>query len=391
MRIALFTDTFPPQVNGVANTVYRYAEALNKMGHEIRVFTVSKYSSQELKEKLGDTFSVHTFPSLHALVYPGERVGIPFVGALKAIRTFNPDIIHTHTPFSVGWNATYAARKLQIPLVGTHHTFFDHYLKHIHLDFSWARNLSWKLTVRYYNYCDTITSPTRSLEQALIEHGLHRPVGRVPNVLDTELFAPPPHQKNTNTHTIVHMGRLSYEKSIHDVIAASAHIMKHLPNTRLVLIGDGPERGKLEALTRELSIANQTVFTGYVYGQNLVHALRQGDVFITGSKSENMPLAILEAMAVGLPIVAVRSLGLEEILMDGENAYLTDPDQPLELADAALTLLQNNTLREKFAAASRALSRAYSQDAVINRVIDLYTRTISEFAAKNRATFFPET
>lgn len=390
MRIALFTDTFPPQVNGVANTVYRYGEALSNMGHNVRVFTVSTHSAQQLEKRLSGTFGVHTFPSLPALVYPGERVGIPFVGALKAVHTFNPDIIHTHTPFSVGWNATYAAHKLHIPLVGTHHTFFDHYLKHIYLDFAWARNLSWKLTVQYYNYCDTITSPTRSLEQTLIQHGLHRPVELVPNVLDTELFSPPRNQKDTDAHTIVHMGRLSYEKSIHDVVAASAHIMKRLPNTRLMLIGDGPERGKLEALTQELSIANQTVFTGYVYGQDLVHALAQGDIFITGSKSENMPLAILEAMAVGLPIVAVRSLGLEEMLRDGENAYLTDPDQPLELADAALTLLQDNTLRKKFAAASRALSNAYSQDVVMNRVIDLYTRTISEFAAKNHAKFSPE-
>src|SRR3990167_1859664 len=120
MRIALFTDTFPPQVNGVANTVYRYAVALTQMSHEVQVFTVSKHSARELEEQTGNLFSIHTFPSVSVLVYPGERAGIPFIKVLKAVKEFSPDIIHTHTPFAAGMNAIHSAKRLNISLVGTH-------------------------------------------------------------------------------------------------------------------------------------------------------------------------------------------------------------------------------------------------------------------------------
>ncbi len=383
MRIALFTDTFPPQVNGVANTVYRYAAALSSMGHQVRIFTISKYSAAELTEHFGD-FSIHTFPSLPALVYPGERMGIPFIGTLKAVRAFNPDIIHTHTPFSVGWNAVYAARKLHIPLIGTHHTFFDHYLKHIYLDFAWTRRLVWRLTVKYYNYCDLVISPTKSLKEGLVEHGTVKPVELLPNILDIDFYAPSAKQP-VQHKTLVYMGRLSYEKSVDDVLRAAVQVMKRIPNTLLLIVGDGPERENLEALSAKLGIAEQTIFTGFLYGEELVRTLGQADVFITGSKSENMPLALMEAMAVGLPIVAVRSLGLEEMLVHRKNALLTAPGEPRELANGVIEILEDTALRNLFSENSRAMSQAYSQKSVMGKTLDLYKQA-SAHAAKHRAT-----
>lgn len=382
MKIALFTDTFPPQVNGVANTAYRYAAALSGMGHEVRVFTISRHSSAELAENF-ENFSIHTFPSLPAFVYPGERVGIPFVGVIKAVREFNPDVIHTHTPFSVGWNAVYAARTLGVPLVGTHHTFFNHYLKHIHLDFAWTRKLTWKLTVKYYNYCDVVVSPTLSLKDGLKEHGLTKPIELLPNILDINFYSPSVKQP-TQHQTLVYMGRLSYEKSVGDVLRATAHVVKRLPNTLLLLIGDGPEREKLEALSVELGITEHCIFTGFLYGEELVYTLGQCDVYLTGSKSENMPLALMEAMAIGLPIVAVRSLGLEEMLVHRKNALLTAPGDPVEIADRVIEILQDEDLRRTFSENSRAMSYAYSQEAVMSKTVELYERA-SEYAAKNRA------
>lgn len=388
MRIALFTDTFPPQVNGVANTVARYAKALSEMGHTVCVFTISKLSEVELEDEYGGAFQVKKFPSLPALVYPGLRAGIPFVGALKAVREFNPDVIHTHTPFAVGWNAIYAAQKLNIPLVGTHHTFFDHYLSHIHLDYAWARNMVWNLTVRYYNRCNIAISPTHSLKEGLEEHGLTVPVKLVPNILDTNLYAPS-HVRRPNTHkTLVYMGRLSYEKSIDDVLRAMAHVVKRMPNTLLLVVGDGPERSNLERLTAELGIAENCIFTGFLFGNELIETLGQADVYLTGSKSENMPLALIEAMAVGLPIVAVRSLGLEEMLVHRKNALLTAPGSPLEIADRTIELLENDILRRQYAEASRTMALAYSPSAVMNRVIEIYTQA-SVYAATNRARSSP--
>lgn len=379
MKIALFTDTFPPQVNGVANTVARYAKALSEMGHEVCVFTISDLSAQKLEEACGRAYSVRTFLSLPALVYPGLRAGIPFVGVLKAVREFNPDVIHTHTPFAVGWSAVRAARKLHIPLVGTHHTFFDHYLSHVHLDFAWARNLVWKLTVRYYSHCDVVISPTRSLKHGLEDHGLTKPIEILPNILDINFYAPSARQP-VQHKTLVYMGRLSYEKSIDDVLKAMAHVIKRMPNTLLLIIGDGPEREKLEALSAELGIAEHCIFTGFLYGEELVYTLGQCDVYLTGSKSENMPLALMEAMAVGLPIVAVRSLGLEEMLVHRKNALLTAAGDPVEIADRVIEILEDEALRIKFSENSRTMSRVYSQEVVMGKTVELYERA-SEYVS----------
>src|SRR3989344_4149596 len=152
MKIALFSDTFPPQVNGVANTVHHFALALGELGHEVRVFTISGSPAEELTRYTEGKFSLHLFPSTKAVVYPELRAGVPFIKLFSAINAFAPDIIHTHTPFAVGWNAVRCARRLKVPLVGTHHTFFDHYLRHVYLEYEWARALSLRMTVGLHKY-----------------------------------------------------------------------------------------------------------------------------------------------------------------------------------------------------------------------------------------------
>src|ERR1700733_12502908 len=166
MKIAIFSDTFFPQVNGVANVAYGSALSLSKLGHEVIVFAPIAPKNRHLLKNLA--FEVVVLPSLPAYFYPGERGAVPFsFSALKKLKKFNPDIIHSHTPFSVGCMAVIFAKMLKVKLVGTHHTFYDHYLKHIKMDFASARKFSWKLTDFYYNRCDLVLSPTQSLADEL--------------------------------------------------------------------------------------------------------------------------------------------------------------------------------------------------------------------------------
>src|SRR3989344_4357660 len=215
-----------------------------------------------------------------------------------------------------------------------------------------------------------------SLAEALKEHGLKKPIEVIPNILDTDFFAPAPHATTRAQKTLVYMGRLSYEKSIDDTLAAAALVMQQLPATHMLVIGDGPERTKLEQLAAELGIVEYTTFTGYLHGAELVQKLQEADVFITGSKSENMPLALLEAMAVGLPIVAVHSLGLGEILKHGGNAFLVEPGQPHALAESALQLLQDDALHRQFADMSRRMSLRYSKPVAVKRMVEMYEQSI---------------
>jgi glycosyltransferase involved in cell wall biosynthesis len=386
VRIALFTDTFFPVVNGVANTVYRSARRFIEMGHQVAVCTVSHLSAQALSAEAGPGIIIYTLPSVNALIYREARVTYPGGFSKRHMREFAPDVIHTHSPLLVGMEAIWSAEALRVPLVGTHHTFFDHYLKHLFLDYAWARTLSWKGTVWYYNHCDTVISPTRSLADGLRTHGLNKEPLLVPNPVDLEFFSPAssPEAKaelkarlNIRGAALVYMGRVSYEKSIDQVIRALARVIERKPDTTLVIIGDGPETNDLRQLALTLGVADRVVFTGYLLGTKLVEALQAGDLFLLASKSENMPLAVLEAMAAGLPIVSVASLGMKEIVADGRNGFLLPPDDPQEMAARVIELLDDVSKRERFAKASRELSLQYSDVASATRVAGIYEEAVA--------------
>lgn len=384
MRIALFTDTFPPEVNGVAHSVARSAEALAKRGHDVSVFTVSKSTLKALRMVSGGRYAVETIPSIGIPIYLGVRTTIPIGLALRKVSRFKPDIIHSHTPFSVGWEAVWAARFLGVPLVGTHHTFFDHYLKHVHLDYKWARRFSWKITVGYYNRCNMVISPTLALAEELRANGLIRPHELVRNIVDINFFRPSEEKsalKNRfglSPKVVIHMGRLSYEKSVDQVLRAFALVLKEISDAMLVIAGDGPSKKELETLTRTLGLAEKVRFTGFIHGRDLVEHLQASDVFVTASKSENMPLAVLEAMATGLPIIAVRSLGLTEIVEEGKSGYLVAQDDVEMIARRAVELLCDDRARRALGERSRTLSETYSESSVVEKLEDLYVRLFEE-------------
>jgi glycosyltransferase involved in cell wall biosynthesis len=375
MRIALFTDTFIPQVNGVANTVFRTAEGLTELGHTVCVVTISKHKSRHLENFAGGKIEVFTLPSVSAVIYKGERVSLPLGLSLRRMRKFRPDIVHTHTPFAVGLEAIRCAKKLKVPLVGTHHTFFDHYLKHIYLDCKWAKKFSWKYTVWYYNNCAKVLSPTVSLADGLKQNGLQKEIEIAPNPVDTETFRPAS-DKKFGEKNLVYMGRLSYEKNIGEVIKTAALVAKEMPDTKLFIIGDGPEKENLQKLAKKLGLQKNVIFTGFIFGDKLVKTLQAGDIFVSASKSENMPLAVLEAMAVGLPIVCVSSLGMQEIVRDGENGFLLPPDNPPEMAEKILELLQDEKTLESFSEKSRQMSLEYSDKKSAEKLLGIYKKLI---------------
>ena len=381
MKIALFSDTFAPQVNGVANTVKISARVLSEMGHEVRVYTVSKKSGKELTSESGNLFKVITLPSVEVPFYPGERFYLPLGFSSINLRNFKPDIIHVHTPFSVGLEGMGLAKFFRIPLVGTHHTFFNHYLKHIHLDYGWARKFSWSITTAFYNQTDIVISPTRSLKNELCSCGLKKPVEILSNSINFQIFNSKPANKLGKNLSFVYMGRVSYEKSIGEVIRAAAKVFKKIPEAKLVIIGDGPEKEKLEGLSKKLGIQNNITFTGFLHGQSLVDALSANDIFVTASKSENMPLAVLEAMSVGLPIIAVSSLGMSEIVEHEGNGFLLadeNTEKTIEqIADKIRVLFDNDALRENFRKRSTELSQKYSEKEVTEKLTDIYKKTIN--------------
>ena len=373
MRIAVFSDTFPPQTNGVAHTAYLSAKNLIELGHEVVVFTVAKKPKNRPDINLKN-LKVLRLPSVPAIVYPGERFTLPIGATLRQIKKFDPDIIHVHTPFSVGWEAILISKILKIPLVGTHHTFYNHYLRHVKLDYEWMKKISWKFTIGFYNRCNLILSPSKSLADELVKEGLKCSIHVLQNSIDIDLFKPLENQQNrekikksfgVKKRSICYMGRLSYEKSIDQVIRAFALINKKMPELNLMLIGDGPERKNLANLAKDFNVGSSIIFTGsLLHNGDLVRALQANDLFISASKSENMPLSVLEAMAVALPLILVKEKGLAELVKENVNGVFTKTDDPADIAAKISLLLSSPDLLAKFSQGSRQMATEYSDEKV---------------------------
>ncbi len=376
MKIAIFSDTFPPKTDGVASVVRQSAKGLADMGHKVIVFTVSKNGDKSAAER--DGFEVVFLPSLPAVVYPDARFTLPVGASLSRLKKFGPDIIHSHTPFSMGWEAVWGAKILKVPLVGTHHTFYDYYLKHAKIDYGWGKSLSWKYTVGYYNRCRLVLSPTRSLAEALKGQGIKKPVEILRNSVETDMFRPAADKSLKNGKTLVYMGRLSYEKSIDKILEAFAIMIKKDGALRLAIVGDGPELQNLRELADNLGVKDKVFFTGTLHGKDLIEALRASDVFLTACKNENMPISVLEAMASGLPVVAVPEKGLKEIIEENVNGFFAETDNAKDIAQKTLDLISKPALVEKFGAASRRLAMEYSREKVSKFLENYYKKILNK-------------
>jgi 1,2-diacylglycerol 3-alpha-glucosyltransferase len=368
MRIAIFSDTFPPQVNGVAKAASLMAETLKAHGHEVQVFCST------------DSTSIPFWG------YPGERIVIPVGTLVKKAKLFKPDIIHTHTPFGVGWEAVRLARALKVPLVGTHHTFFDHYLDHVHLNFNLVKTISWKYVAGYYNKCDLVISPSKALLDGMKENGVYKKLILFPNAVDIGAFLPVQENRRQELKkkfgikgvSLVYMGRLSYEKSVEVVIQAYKKIVEKHPESTLLVVGNGPQKNKLEKMVEELSLKKNVLFTGMLVGNDLVEAIQANDFFVTASKTENMPLSVMEAMSAGLPVIGVDSLGMPEIVKDNENGFIVSPDHVDEFANRMDTLFKDANLRQKFAEGARKTAQSYDKDENIKKLVHVYESLIQK-------------
>ena len=374
MNIVLFSDTFPPQVNGVANVVASSAEALAERGHDVHVFTAFGEKREAFEQVAKEKYTVHNIPSLPFWGYPDLRAAIPFAPVRRALGDWRPDVVHTHTLFGVGYLAVRAARYFKVPLIGTHHTFLNHYLKYVRTDFPGARKLTWRYTIGYYNRCDLLISPSRVLASELVGNGFRGKIEVLPNSVDVNYFVPgevaPPRS------ACVYVGRLSYEKSVDQVLLAFREVVRRHPEAKLTIVGDGPERKNLEHLCRELALHENVQFTGFFRGERLREALQENSIFLTASETENMPLSLLEAMAVGLPVVGVAAKGIPEIVQDKMNGRLTTPGVPIEMAEAVSQLLNDQAMYEQYARAARAEALQYSVQSVTDKLETIYANVI---------------
>ena len=384
MKIAYFTDTFLPQINGVATALANQATELGARGHNVLIFTPKLDEINREKFKAKNVQVVH-LPTVPSLLYPEFKLGVfGLPKVIKYLIKFKPDIIHLHSPLTVGMDAVMAARFFKKPLVGTIHVYLAEsgYLRWF--KYKLAVKLVDKAVRRFLNFmfsqCDLVLAPSKMLVEELKMNDFKKPISYLPNginltepkLLSNKLKDALKRKYGLKEKVVLHFGRLSHEKNVDILIKSFQLLTKKHQNVSLLIIGDGPTKEKLVKLARKLRIEKQVVFTGFIEHQTLISSgiLSIGDIFATASTMENNPMVVLEAMVFGLPIVGVKQAGLIELV--STNGFLVKPGDIKEMAEKEEKILFDEDLSVRMREKSLQLIKPYSVDKVIDKLLRLY-------------------
>jgi len=382
MHIAYFTNTYLPVVSGVVRSVQSFRDALSALGHNVFVF------AQEDDYEDTEPF-IFRYPSLK-LPLPGDiPTALPvssFVDQL--LPKLKLDVIHTHHPFLLGQTAATKARDLNLPLVFTFHTQYHEYTHYVPFsqeqvqEFIKEKVMNWLR--EYMRKCQHIVIPSESMRSILVnDYGLVDRFTVIPTGLD---IAPYKEADGTllragwnwpDDKVIISVGRLAEEKNWTTLLQAFALALQEQPNLRLVLVGDGPQAQALRQLTGELGITERVLFAGRVPFEQVPNYLKAADMFAFASVTETQGLATLEAMAAGLPVVAVAASGTQDIVEDGSHGFLVRND-PEDLSNGIVKLIGDSDLMGTFKLAALRTSRAYDNKRLARKMLKVYERAIRD-------------
>lgn len=384
MKIAYFTDTFLPQINGIATALANQAAELGSRGHSVLIFTPKLDGIPREKFEAENVRVVH-LPTIPVLIYPEFKLGVfGLPKIIKHLVKFQPDVMHLHSPLTAGMDAILAAKVFKKPLVGTIHVYLPNSSYLLWLKYKLAVKIVDKVVAPYFNFifnqCDLVLAPSKMLIKELAEDGFKKRPLYLPNgitlkqskILSKRIRNNLKKKYALKDKVVLHWGRLSHEKSIDLLIKAFALITKNHSNVSLLIIGDGPAKNKLIKLTKKLGIGKEVIFTGFIDHQKLISSglLKIGDIFATASTMENNPMAVLEAEVNGLPIIGMKQAGLIELV--SANGFLVEPGDVDSFAEKMARVLFDEKLANKMSRKSLDLIKPYSVDKVVDKLVEFY-------------------
>ena len=356
MRFAIVTETYPPEVNGVALTVQGLETGLRQRGHAVSLVRPRQAIESEAAD---DTLLVR---GARLPRYPGLKFGLPATRRLLALwKESPPDAIYVATEGPLGWSAVRAARRLGIPVATGLHTRFDEYMRDYGVRFLQHTALRWMR--RFHNSAQATLVPTRELADFLQAQGFHHPV-RLARAVDAQHFSPSRRDEALRAQwglgrddlAVIYVGRIAAEKNLDLSIRAFDAIRQQHPTARFVWVGDGPVRERLAQEHRDF------VFCGVQRGEALARHFASGDLFLFSSHSETFGNVTLEAMASGVPTVAFNYGAAREHLVDGVHGAAVEDDDAFMAA--ALRLAADPAVRRAMGEAAVAAMRALRPEQV---------------------------
>ncbi|MGM0554669.1 MAG: glycosyltransferase [Pseudomonadota bacterium] len=391
LNVAMVTNNYLPFIGGVPISIDRLRRGLEHLSHRVLVIA-PRYADQPEDEK-----GVVRIPTLFRMgaggTFPLANPFSPRIG--RALSDFEPDLIHIHHPFWLGWVAQWQARRRGIPTVLTYHTRLEHYSHFVPLPGPLFRNLIAHTAIRRFaNRCTGVIVPTESAEEYLRIIGVTSAIHVHPTGIDFDRFQQSDADRLTrlrerhglgDERILVSVSRLSKEKNIDFLVSATAELKKRCDQPfRLLLIGDGDERERIRERIETLGLREVITLAGAVPPHEMADYYQLGDLFVFASKSETQGMVILEGMAAGLPVVAVRSSGIDDVVKDEVNGFKT-AENIEHWTEAARRLIEDDTLRASMREQAVITARHHAIDHFAGDVARTYIQLLALHHRESRA------
>jgi len=378
MRVALFTNNYLPFRGGVTTAVETLRRGLERLRHRAWVFAPAS------RPPVTDPPWVFRYPSIPAPTYPGFALALPFSRRLYGMaRALAPDIVHAQHPFLLGPAARRFARRHGRPLVFTYHTRYEKYAHYVPLPERLVAALAVRLSCRFAGSADLVVAPSERIAATLRDRGVTAPVAVVPTGVPLDLFRPGDRAEARRKLRLpadallcLYVGRLDREKSVDRIIDAFGSVADAISGARLSLVGQGAHETAARRRAEASPARERIWFHGGRDRDTLPLFYRAADLFLFASETETQGLVLAEAHACGLPAVAVRASGVDEVVRDGETGLLTKA-APREFADAAIGLLLDGERRMAMGRAARAVAeREFSAARQVEAMVGHYGRLL---------------
>lgn len=368
MRITIFTEVFLPKIDGVVTRITRTMDQLQQMGHEVQVIT----PGNPPQEYAGAT--VHRLPGFPLPVYPEITVGFIGPKTIKAIRDFQPDVIHVVNPV---WSAAAGiaiAKMLKVPILGSYHTNVPEYTQS--LGIGWTKPIVSAWIRMLHNRAAVNMCTSKPMVEKAEKMGIKN-VQLWPKAVDTIGYHPSKSTTalrdrltdgNLDAPLALYVGRISKEKNLASLGPIMEQVRRQLPDARLAMIGSGPD---FDGLKAQLD-PEYTVFTGYMSGAELQAAFASGDVFVFPSETETLGLVALESFASGVPVVGARAGGIPFVIDDGVTGFLVDPGDVSGWADRIVSLMRDEAGRAEMGVAARREAERHGWRAATKALVERY-------------------
>lgn len=388
MRILFVSDVYFPRVNGVSTSIRTFTRALEQLGHEVHLIAPNYLAHQPRNP------CITRIPARRVPLDPEDRLmsrraAMQQAGLLHASAPF--DIVHVHTPFVAHYTGVALARRWGVPCVETYHTFFEEYLFHYVplVPKAWMRAAARRLSRAQCNDVGAVVVPSTAMRDVLLRYGIRTRMDIIPTGMELDRFRGGDGARFRQKHAIssdrpvmLHVGRVAFEKNIEFLLAVLERVRRRIPNVLFIIAGEGPARRSLELKVQHLGLRNNTRFIGYLDREHgLLDCYRAANCKVFASRTETQGLVLLEAMALGVPVVSTAIMGTIDVLQSGSGAIVVYEDAD-DFSDAVIRVLTDPSEHSSLSKAGQDYVRAWSSDELAVRLVDMYGDLLTQMGER---------